>query len=121
MPDYDKPMIYYSLSILLLAGIREIVLISSAQALPQFKGLFGDGLNLGIKIDYVEQNAPNGNAEALILAEPYVDGHETELILGDNIFLRKQALRGAFSCFEPLGWSDHIQLSDQRPKRIRDC
>ncbi len=86
-------MIYYSLSILLLAGIREILLISSSQALPQFKGFFGDGSNLGIKIDYVEQNALNGIAEALILAEPYVDGHETALILGTIFFTETESPR----------------------------
>lgn len=86
LPVYDKPMIYYSLSILLLAGIRHIVLISSPLALPQFKTLLGDGSEWGIKLDYIEQPNPNGIAEALILAEDHIKGHPSVLILGDNIF-----------------------------------
>ncbi len=79
-------MIYYSLSTLLLAGIREIVLISSPQALPQFKSLFGDGSNWGIKLSYIEQANPNGIAEALLLAENSIEGKPSVLMLGDNIF-----------------------------------
>lgn len=86
LPVYDKPMIYYSLSILLLAGIRHIVLISSPLALPQFKTLLGDGSEWGIKLDYIEQPDPNGIAEALILSEDHIKGHPSVLILGDNIF-----------------------------------
>ncbi|MEM7069985.1 MAG: glucose-1-phosphate thymidylyltransferase RfbA [Pseudomonadota bacterium] len=86
LPVYDKPMIYYSLSILLLAGINDIVLISSPQALPQFRNLLGDGSNWGISISYIEQPNPNGIAEALILSEDHIKGHPSTLILGDNIF-----------------------------------
>lgn len=86
LPVYDKPMIYYSLSTLLLAGVREIVLISSPEALPQFKTLLGDGSDWGVKLVFVEQAHPNGLAEALILAEPHTAGHPTVMILGDNIF-----------------------------------
>ena len=86
LPVYDKPMIYYSLSTLLLAGIRDIVLISSPQSLPQFKELLGDGSIWGIKLEYVEQPNPNGIAEALILAEYKTKGFPSVLILGDNIF-----------------------------------
>ncbi len=86
LPVYDKPMIFYSLSILLLAGIRDIVLISSPHSLPQFKELLGDGSDWGIKLNYVEQANPNGIAEALILSEDYIKGKPSVLILGDNIF-----------------------------------
>lgn len=86
LPVYDKPMIYYSLSTLLLAGIREIVLISSPQALPQFQSLLGDGSNWGIKLSYIEQANPNGIAEALLLAEKHIEGKLSVLMLGDNIF-----------------------------------
>ena len=86
LPVYDKPMIYYSLSTLLLAGIRDIVLISSPMALPQFEALLGDGSNWGIRLSYIEQKNPNGIAEALTLAEGHIKGHPSVLILGDNIF-----------------------------------
>ena len=69
LPVYDKPMIYYSLSTLVLAGIRDIVLISSPEALPLFKMFLGDGSSWGIHLDYVEQEHPNGIAEALIMSE----------------------------------------------------
>ena len=86
LPVYDKPMIYYSLSMLLLSGINDIVLISSPQALPQFRDLLGDGSEWGIKLDYIAQANPNGIAEALILAEDHIKGNPSTLILGDNIF-----------------------------------
>lgn len=86
LPVYDKPMIYYSVSILLLAGIKDITLISSPQALPQFRNLLGDGSEWGIKLRYIEQANPNGIAEALILAEDHIKGHPCALMLGDNIF-----------------------------------
>ena len=86
LPVYDKPLIYYSLSTLILAGIRDIVLISSPEALPLFKIFLGDGSSWGIHLDYVEQEHPNGIAEALILSEYKIKGCPSALILGDNIF-----------------------------------
>ena len=86
LPVYDKPMIFYSISILFLSGVREVVLISSPQALPQFKELLGDGSQWGVEISYIEQANPNGIAEALILSEEFVAGHPSILVLGDNIF-----------------------------------
>jgi glucose-1-phosphate thymidylyltransferase len=86
LPVYDKPMIYYSLSMLMLAGIREILLISTPQALPTFKGLLGDGKQWGIEIQYVEQSAPRGIAEAFVLGENFIGTDNVCLILGDNIF-----------------------------------
>jgi glucose-1-phosphate thymidylyltransferase len=86
MPVYDKPMIYYPLSTLLLAGIREILVISTPHDLPGFQKLLGDGSQLGIKLVYTVQLSPNGVAEAFILGEEFIDNDRVALILGDNIF-----------------------------------
>jgi glucose-1-phosphate thymidylyltransferase len=82
LPVYDKPMIYYPLTTLMLAGIREYVVVSSPQALPQFKTCLGDGSQRGLKIDYAEQPSPDGIAQALLVAEEYIAGRPTALILG---------------------------------------
>ncbi len=86
LPVYDKPMIYYSLSTLLLAGIRDVLLISTPQALPQFRQLLGDGSDWGIRLDYAEQAKPAGIAQSLIIGEQHLAGGPGVLILGDNIF-----------------------------------
>ncbi len=86
LPVYDKPMIYYSLSLLMLAGIREILLICAPEALPQFKTLLRDGSQWGIRLEYAEQDKPRGIAHALILAEDFIGDHPVSLMLGDNIF-----------------------------------
>lgn len=86
LPVYDKPMLYYPLSVLMLLGINDIVMIATSHDAPLYKAVFGDGSRLGIKITYAIQDKPNGIAEAIILSEQYHVGHKTCLILGDNIF-----------------------------------
>ena len=90
IPIYDKPMIYYPLSVLMLAGIREILIISTPQDTPRIGALFGDGCRLGLKLSYAVQERPNGLAEAFILGADFIGGDSVALILGDNIFYGNQ-------------------------------
>ncbi|MFA6438006.1 MAG: sugar phosphate nucleotidyltransferase, partial [Bacteriovoracaceae bacterium] len=83
---YDKPLIYYPISILMLGGIKDILIVSNKETIPMYQTLFGDGSHLGISISYVLQSAPNGIAESFILGEHFIANDSVSLILGDNIF-----------------------------------
>ena len=86
MPVYDKPMIYYPLSILMMAGVREVLIISTPHDLPHFRHLLGDGHALGCSFSYAEQKVPNGLAQAFVIGAPFIGNDKVSLVLGDNIF-----------------------------------
>jgi glucose-1-phosphate thymidylyltransferase len=86
LPVYDKPMIYYPLSVLMLAGIREVLIITAPEDLPQYRRLFGDGSDFGLRLEYAPQAEPNGIAEALVIGADFIGEDDVAIVLGDNIF-----------------------------------
>ncbi|PXA90285.1 glucose-1-phosphate thymidylyltransferase [Caulobacter sp. D4A] len=102
LPVYDKPMIYYSLTTLMLAGVREVLIVTNPHDEESFRRLLGDGSHLGLRIEYKPQPAPEGIAQALILGEEFLDGADSAVVLGDNIFF------GA-------GFADLLQAAAERP------
>ena len=103
MPVYDKPMIYYPLSVLMMAGIREILIISTPHDLPHFQRLLGDGSRIGCRFEYTVQPSPDGLAQAFVLGESFIGNDDVALILGDNIFYGSHLNDTLKSCRNPNG------------------
>jgi glucose-1-phosphate thymidylyltransferase len=112
MPVYDKPMVYYPISTLMMAGIREILIISTPQDLPSFQKLLGDGANIGCRFEYQVQEVPNGLAQAFVLGANFINGSPSALVLGDNIFYGSGMSKMLQSHCQPEGgvvFAYHVQ------------
>ena len=112
MPVYDKPMVYYPISTLMMAGIREILIISTPQDLPSFQKLLGNGANIGCRFEYQVQEVPNGLAQAFVLGANFINGSPSALVLGDNIFYGSGMSKMLQSHSQPEGgvvFAYHVQ------------
>ena len=121
LPIYDKPMIYHPVSVLMLAGIKEILIISTPQDLPNFKKLLGDGSQFGVKFSYVEQPSPDGLAQAFILGKEFIGDDSVALILGDNIFYGpnfSKTLKNAVERTEKQGGATLFAYQVKDPQRF---
>ena len=121
LPVYDKPMIYYPISVLMLAGIREILIISTPQDLPNFKKLLGDGSQFGVEFSYVEQPSPDGLAQAYILGSDFIGKESVALVLGDNIFYGQgfsETLQSVVNNIETCGGATVFGYHVKDPQRF---
>ena len=118
MPVYDKPMIYYPISILLLAGIRDILIISTPRDLPTFRELLGDGSRFGVSFSYAEQPSPDGLAQAYLIGEEFLGDSPSALILGDNVFYGHELEKTLKDADDRREGSHHLRLSRCGPLQL---
>ena len=122
LPVYDKPMVFYPLSTLMLAGIREVLIISTPDDLPQFRRLLGDGSQIGMKFSYAEQAVPNGLAQAFVIGRDFIGDDDVCLVLGDNIFYGAELprlLKAANLCKDPVVFG--YRVADPERYGVAEC